>query len=450
MAGGQPFTHDWRAPGVEPSKLPSPPPINSLNPPAEEPLPLELLKFNPLGLYDLRRRLGVYRRNPNVWNKYSDKFTAADLAWLAHGASNDGQHHPAASAGFFPEFEAFRASVAATPAGYTARRQFMDKATLYDRTAGSSTMIMNVQGTTQPGLAVVPENLRAHVYIPPLFLRRNPGSHLAIAQIVQHYIESVGVPTVTGWASDARANGWHLTQTAYTHQSHPDPNAPLVPRPKTVNSASYVFHGRPVGSLDTPPTTSITSISPSTSQSSSRYGSEDLEEYSADALALISSFEEIARLEARVAQLQSEVDGHYAQEDDSAEQIRELEAFVQTLQEQLARAQVLRAPQSPRPPASPRPPTYTPSQPFSTPIRGPSIRSPGPSATPSASPINPAPTFSCIRAFLTKHDSLGHIAIIRMMVKHVAVEKWAEEISQMGFGRNATELLECVKQDCLM
>lgn len=50
------------------------------------------LKFNPLGLYNLRRRLGALHREPGVFMRYKANFLSSDLAWFASGMHKDGQH----------------------------------------------------------------------------------------------------------------------------------------------------------------------------------------------------------------------------------------------------------------------------------------------------------------------------------------------------------------------
>jgi hypothetical protein len=53
------------------------------------PLPWDLLKFNQIGLYDIRRRIGVFPSHPGVYEKHRARFDAADLAWFASGLSSD-------------------------------------------------------------------------------------------------------------------------------------------------------------------------------------------------------------------------------------------------------------------------------------------------------------------------------------------------------------------------
>jgi hypothetical protein len=58
----------------------------------DTPASFDSLKFNPVGLYDLRRRQGVLQSPRGIFNKYQSKFLASDIAWFAAGIHNDGQH----------------------------------------------------------------------------------------------------------------------------------------------------------------------------------------------------------------------------------------------------------------------------------------------------------------------------------------------------------------------
>jgi hypothetical protein len=58
----------------------------------DTPTSFNRLKFNQLGLYDLRRRIGVLQHARGVFTKYQAKFLASDIAWFAAGAHKDGNH----------------------------------------------------------------------------------------------------------------------------------------------------------------------------------------------------------------------------------------------------------------------------------------------------------------------------------------------------------------------
>ena len=89
---------------------------------------------------------------------------------------------------------------------------------MYDQLTGSTTMIISSGGTTVPGSPVQPEYLKASIYLPPAFITHNPDLHRSIIDIVQRYIEMVGVRTVTMWSQRARRDlHYSLTQVGNPH-----------------------------------------------------------------------------------------------------------------------------------------------------------------------------------------------------------------------------------------
>ncbi|KAJ7841161.1 hypothetical protein B0H14DRAFT_3457588 [Mycena olivaceomarginata] len=231
------FVHDWGIPGID---IPVPPARGS---PSRETLAFRNLRFSPLGLYDLRRRLGVYPGEPGVFQRFRNRFLTSDIAWFAGGASTDNKHVPP-TPGFFPEFTTLRETLPTGPVGNEARKvlnermqhAIFDLATLWDRTFGGTTMIMHVEGTTMPNTPTEPQFLRA-------------ATHAAIARIAQTFIEAVGVPTVQQWRANALLHGWSLTQPG--PGASPNGTTPYLIPPPPPGSAHFKFFGRPVGALDT-------------------------------------------------------------------------------------------------------------------------------------------------------------------------------------------------------
>jgi hypothetical protein len=122
----------------------------------------------------------------------------------------------------------------------------MLQATVWDRAFGGSTMILHIDGTTQPNTPVQPEYMKAHVYLPPSFIAENPHTHNTIARLVQTFIEEVGVPTIARWKRAATALGWKLLQPGRPTA----PNSSSLPLIPSSASSHYVFPGRPYGSLN--------------------------------------------------------------------------------------------------------------------------------------------------------------------------------------------------------
>ncbi|KAJ6555541.1 hypothetical protein B0H10DRAFT_2241313 [Mycena sp. CBHHK59/15] len=212
--------------------------------------------FSPIGIYDLCRRIGVFAHDPRIFPKYKDRFLTSDIVWFVAGASNDGKHIPEPNS-FFPKFDVLRNSVPIGQVGNDVQKVLrenirwlaFDVVTCWDRLLGGSTMILHIDGTTTPGTPSLPEFLCTHIYLPPSFLSNNPGSHGAIAQITQSFIEAVGQPTVTKWRTNVNHQGWSLTQNG--PPVRPNSMSPtLIPRPQSSGSAYYIFNGRPAGALD--------------------------------------------------------------------------------------------------------------------------------------------------------------------------------------------------------
>ena len=90
-------------------------------PGGEGPLPSwSELKFNPLGLYNLRRRLGALWKEPGIFMQHKSAFLASDIAWFAAGASVDGAHGIPSDA-FHPLLETFCEHSPQGPAGQRLR-----------------------------------------------------------------------------------------------------------------------------------------------------------------------------------------------------------------------------------------------------------------------------------------------------------------------------------------
>ncbi|KAJ7062972.1 hypothetical protein B0H15DRAFT_958755 [Mycena belliarum] len=424
---------NWNWNTTKHTSLPVPPPTH-VGYPTAKPLPLHRLQFSPLGLFDLRRRIGIFANDHKMWNMYAQNWRASDIAWFAAGASDDGMHYPGHGQGFFSELVKFRESLPLNEAGYEARKAFgqeiqklvHDLATMWDRTFGSTTMILHVEGTTVPGTPVRPEYLRCSTYIPPYFVRTNPDAHQPIAQLVQTFIEVVGVPTVNQWAINARLQGWKLNQRG----GKITPNHPSPLQIPVSTSAHYIFRGQPArtSSIATPPpATRVPSPPASPVSIDSDDESSDL---SQDA-ALLAAIQRIASLEAELA----------AREEAYIEQHNESRAYIADLQAQLSIAQNALTSSPPVSRFPFRPPTYSVSQP-ATPTRPrlPASRGTSPSKTQAALPTTVA--------FLEEHQLGKFIIAVQATVRHVSPAKWYEELRILGIEEEILSgLLDCMTID---
>ncbi|KAJ7698302.1 hypothetical protein B0H17DRAFT_1196886 [Mycena rosella] len=147
-----PLMYNWGLPGIDIQ----PPPTADSYRPSVKPRAWNQLQFSPIGLYDLRRRLGVLRKEPGVFQQYQLRFITADIAWFAAGASTDGQHIPAADS-FFPEFDTLRSTLPTGQAGSEARRVLSEKlrGTLFDLFNGRPVGVLEALLDGAPSAVIV-------------------------------------------------------------------------------------------------------------------------------------------------------------------------------------------------------------------------------------------------------------------------------------------------------
>ncbi|KAJ6624352.1 hypothetical protein B0H10DRAFT_1943250 [Mycena sp. CBHHK59/15] len=67
------------------------------------------LEFTPIGIYDLRRHIGVFAGDPGIFQRYKHQFLGSDIVWFTVGSSDDGRHFPHPGH-FFNEFDTLRSS----------------------------------------------------------------------------------------------------------------------------------------------------------------------------------------------------------------------------------------------------------------------------------------------------------------------------------------------------
>jgi hypothetical protein len=117
-----PSIYDWGIPGI----TLRPPPLRDGYGLSTVPTPFSRLKFSPIGLFDLRRHLGVLPAEPTIFKQFQTRFRTADFGWFAGGASTDGQHIPVLNS-FFPEFDNLRQTLPIGPVGNEARKALQEE-----------------------------------------------------------------------------------------------------------------------------------------------------------------------------------------------------------------------------------------------------------------------------------------------------------------------------------
>ena len=240
-----------------------------------QPIPLNELKYNPRGLHDLRRHLGVLSRD--MYNTHRPSFDAADIAWIATtlGLASSTDH--IAHNRFPPELITLREGMAKGNPGATERALMRSrlqklvfdvvsvvllvvyhcnivnhlcfKAALWDRAYGGSTLIIHVEGTTRPNSPCRPDYTKADVYFPRHLINEDPRFSPFLSHMVQEYIVNIGLPVVERWERCAGAL-WSLTQGKNVSVPQPYP-AQTVPASFPNGSSTFVYYGH---SVDANPT----------------------------------------------------------------------------------------------------------------------------------------------------------------------------------------------------
>jgi hypothetical protein len=218
------------------------------------------------------------------------------------------------------------------------------QATLWDRAFGSSTIIIHIEGSNTPGAPALPECIKADVYLPPVIISEHPEAHSAIAQIVQTFIEAVGVPTIQRWTCAGKKRGWPLSQSGHIYKYLGSSTRPLVPSPNP-GTSHYQFHGRPYGSLPVSQAVQASDHShtndypvdshaqPTTPQESERCSSEPL---SPTTLSFLESIEKIAMLKAQVEAAELREDSLLQQIHTLFDRLQNKDKEIRELQVQLA------------------------------------------------------------------------------------------------------------------
>ena len=247
-------------------------PVTIPEPPGASPQPQSWnqLTFNQIGLFDLRRRIGIFASEPGVYNDHHTRFNAADLAWFAAGLSTEVLH--LTQNAFPPELSTLRHATPSGQVGSHARSalhthiqkltfdlvciiqmcynmvlMYGIQATLWDHAFGGATLIIHVEGTTRPNAPRWPEYIKSDVYFPSYLIEEDPQLSPIISELVQKYIVNIGMPVIEWWERCARSI-WPMTQGKGSQVPLPYPSQPIQPDATPRGSSTFVYNGCPLSS----------------------------------------------------------------------------------------------------------------------------------------------------------------------------------------------------------
>ncbi|KAF6758162.1 hypothetical protein DFP72DRAFT_1064888 [Ephemerocybe angulata] len=211
--------------------------------------------FSGDNLLRLRGILNNLDKHPGFYESHQDRLAASDIAFFAHGASLDDK--PYNENEFHPAFIKYRNG---TSAGYRfilqlrLKRAIMDHAALIDRVTGSTTLVVHIPGSLEPGTPALAEHIKANAYIPGPVLReieRSEYGSNTVPEIVQTIIREIGVPTVRRF-DRARAKLWKFPRWGGAPIPRPLPEINGMPHPIPDDSSRYTFYGKRLRVLPSP------------------------------------------------------------------------------------------------------------------------------------------------------------------------------------------------------
>ncbi|KAG0704164.1 hypothetical protein DFH29DRAFT_873948 [Suillus ampliporus] len=135
----------------------------------------------------------------------------------------------------------------------TIMAHIFDLCTVLDRLTGGSTIVMHHPGATPPNTPIVPESLKANIYVNPKVLLEHCELHPVVAEITQLFLAKYATPLAQSFTSSCTKKGWRSgsSQTPAKGKRRAETSLlPLIPPPITPSSSHFVLPGRPDGSLE--------------------------------------------------------------------------------------------------------------------------------------------------------------------------------------------------------
>ncbi|KAG1832627.1 hypothetical protein DFJ58DRAFT_847961 [Suillus subalutaceus] len=132
--------------------------------------------------------------------------------------------------------------------------RIFDLCTILDRLMGGSTIVVHHPGTIPPNMPIVPESLKADIYINPKVLLEHRKLHPVVAKITQLFLAKYATPLARSFTLSCTKKGWRAAgslQTPAKGKGRAETSLlPFIPPPITPSSLHFVLPGHPDGSLE--------------------------------------------------------------------------------------------------------------------------------------------------------------------------------------------------------
>ncbi|PSR78797.1 hypothetical protein PHLCEN_2v7279 [Hermanssonia centrifuga] len=203
--------------------------------------------FSLAGMQRLKEYFSKFPRNCEFADRFPERFTSLDVAWMAGGLWDDGNNSDAADS-FHSLHSICRAGTASDEEFTVVRTMLLETVlnviTAMDRVSGSTTIMLHFDAHDISSVTRGPEGINPEVYITPHLRKEIKNANVTIARIVQMFIEGITMPSLLRWERLMRASSPEVPQ--YDYVCPP----PLIPNSEPQASCLHVFPGRPMAALE--------------------------------------------------------------------------------------------------------------------------------------------------------------------------------------------------------
>ncbi|THG99053.1 hypothetical protein EW026_g3226 [Hermanssonia centrifuga] len=163
---------------------------------------LRVPDFSAAGMQRLTEYFLKFPRNPDFVNRFPERFSSSNVAWMAGGMWDDGNNTDPMDS--FHSLHSICLNGSANDEEFNEARKTLLKTVLnvttaMDRVSGSTTLLLHFDPNDLSQVTRGPEGINPEVYITPHLRKDIKNANVAIARIVQMFIEGLAVPSLLRW-----------------------------------------------------------------------------------------------------------------------------------------------------------------------------------------------------------------------------------------------------------
>ncbi|RDX41768.1 hypothetical protein OH76DRAFT_1422923 [Lentinus brumalis] len=222
-------------------------PLPSMAAPPPDLLPIAACRFNLRGINSV-----VYYlcQHPELANVPEPRLRAAAVAFLAYGATSDGNHAvpPHRFHQLYYDLNNRNRTALTWRQGIRewVWQAISDLVVIFERAGGSATMLIHTPATRPPGMPAELREVKMEVILPKVLMDERPEVGVALSRLIQYFAEHVAVPAMNRW-DDANHTATWPTVAPNVTPGERGRDQPLVPQGLTPH---HIIYGRDPDELD--------------------------------------------------------------------------------------------------------------------------------------------------------------------------------------------------------